>query len=86
MERIIFVLSYEKRWDCWMIYANRATDAGDFFQSMGRYTGEEIRNPAVVKEIFPLLQKYDTPALYRRFGKKKYKDETATDNLEREQN
>ncbi len=58
-----------------MIYANRATDAGDFFQSMGRYMGEEIRNPAVVKEIFPLLQKYDTPALYRRFGKKKYKDE-----------
>ena len=41
MERIIFILSYEKRWDCWMVYANRAIDAGDFFQSIGRYIGDE---------------------------------------------
>lgn len=75
MERIIFILSYEKKWDCWMIYANRAVDAGDFFQSMGRYSGEELEVPARVREIVPLIQKYDTPALYRQFGRKKYKDE-----------
>lgn len=75
MERIIFVLSYEKKWDCWMIFANKAVDAGDFFQSIGRYSGEDPVNPAVFREVIPLIQKYDTPALYRQYGKKKYKDE-----------
>lgn len=75
MERIIFTLSYEKKWDCWMIYANRAIDAGDFFQVTGRYMGENIEVLPVVKEITALIQKYDTPAIFRLFGRKKYKDE-----------
>ena len=58
-----------------MIFANRATDAGDFFQSTGRYMGEDLDVPAVVKEITVLTLKYDTPALFRQFGRKKYKDE-----------
>lgn len=75
MERIIFTLSNEKKWDCWMIFANRAEDAGDFFQLTGRYTGGESEEPGVLKEILPLILKYDTPALFRQFGRKKYKDE-----------
>lgn len=76
MERIIFVLSYEKRWECWMIFANRATDAGDFFLSTGRYFGtEEIEVLPVIKQITEITQKYDIPALFRQFGRKTYKDE-----------
>ena len=76
MERIIFVLSYEKRWECWMIFANHATDAGDFFLSTGRYFGtEDIEVFPVVKRISEITQKYDIPALFRQFGRKTYKDE-----------
>ena len=58
-----------------MIYANKVTDAGDFFQSTGRYMGEDPDVPAVVKEVMPLILKYDTPSLYHQFGRKRYKDE-----------
>lgn len=75
MERIIFTLSHEKKWDCWMIFANRAMDAGDFFQSTGRYMGEDLEVSPVVKEITALTLKYDTPGLFRQYGRKKYKDE-----------
>lgn len=75
MERIIFTLSFEKKWDCWIVFANLATDAGDFFLATGRYWGGNPDAPAVVKEIVPLIQKYDLPALFRQFGRKKYKDE-----------
>lgn len=76
MERIIFILSYEKRWDCWMVYANRAIDAGDFFQSTGRYIGDEdLEVWPVVKKITETIRKYDTPMLFKQFGRKKYKDE-----------
>lgn len=75
MERIIFTLSYDKKWDCWMVFANRATDAGDFFQSTGRYMGEELDVQPEAREVALSILKYDTPALFRRFGRKKYKDE-----------
>ena len=59
MERIIFILSYEKRWDCWMVYANRAIDAGDFFQSIGRYIGDEdLEVWPVVRKITETIRKY----------------------------
>ena len=76
MERIIFILSYEKRWDCWMVYANRAIDAGDFFQSIGRYIGDEdLEVWPVVRKITETIRKYDTPMLFKQFGRKKFKDE-----------
>ncbi len=75
MERIIFTLSYEKKWGCWVIFACQAIDAGDFFQSTGRYSGGHPEVPSGVEEIMPLIAKYDAPALFRLFGRKKYKDE-----------
>lgn len=76
MEPIIFTLSYEKKWSCWMVYASPATDAGDFFLTSGRYTGEEdIEVLPEVKHIAALIRKYDSSALFRQFGRKKYKDE-----------
>ena len=67
MERIIFILSYEKRWDCWMVYANRAIDAGDFFQSIGRYIGDEdLEVWPVVRKITETIRKYDTPMLWKK--------------------
>ena len=65
MERIIFILSYEKRWDCWMVYANRAIDAGD----------EDLEVWPVVRKITETIRKYDTPMLFKQFGRKKFKDE-----------
>lgn len=58
-----------------MVFANRATDAGDFFQSTGRYMGEELDVQPEAREVALSILKYDTPALFRRFGRKKYKDE-----------
>lgn len=76
MERIIFVLSYEKRWDSWMIFANWVADAGDFFQSKGRYVGdEEMEVLPVVRQIAGIIRKYDVSVLFRQFGRKKFKDE-----------
>lgn len=76
MEPIIFTLSYEKKWNCWVVYASPATDAGDFFLTSGRYTGEEdIEVLPAVKQIAALIRKYDSSALFRQFGRKKYKDE-----------
>lgn len=59
-----------------MVYASPAKDAGDFFLTSGRYTGEEDMEvlPAV-KKIAALIRKYDSSALYQQFGRKKYKDE-----------
>lgn len=59
-----------------MVYASPAKDAGDFFLTSGRYTGEEdIEVLPAVKKIAALIRKYDSSALYRQFGRKKYKDE-----------
>ncbi len=58
-----------------MIFAYQAIDAGDFFQSIGRYSGGHLEVPPGVEEIMPLIAKYETPALFRLFGRKKYKDE-----------
>lgn len=58
-----------------MVFANRAMDAGDFFQSTGRYMGEELDVQPAAKEVALSILKYDTPSLFRRFGRKKYKDE-----------
>lgn len=59
-----------------MVHANRATDAGEFFQSIGRYNGEEEPEVSpLVKELNEIMLKYDTSALFRQFGWKKYKDE-----------
>lgn len=74
-ERIIFTLSYEKRWDCWLVYANRAVDHGDFFQVAGRYSGGLPDVPQVVEEVMPLITAYESSSLFHRFGKKEYKDE-----------
>lgn len=76
MELIIFTLSYEKKWNCWVVYASPAKDAGDFFLTSGRYTGEEdIEVLPAVKKIAAIIRKYDSSALYQQFGRKKYKDE-----------
>lgn len=73
---IIFTLSYEKKWCCWLVYANRAQDAGDFFLTTGRYSGgEEEEALPVVKKIATITRKYETSVLYQQFGRKKYKDE-----------
>lgn len=59
-----------------MVYANKAMDAGEYFLSMGRYAGEEeCCYPSVVRDILGLIKKYDSPALYTQFGRKRYKDE-----------
>lgn len=59
-----------------MVYASPAKDAGDFFLTSGRYTGEEdIEVLPAVKKIAALIRKYDSSALYQQFGRKKYKDE-----------
>lgn len=75
MERVIFILSYDKKWGAWMVFANRVEDMGDFFQSTGRYTGENIEVHPVVEEVLPYMMKYDIPSLFHQFGRKKYKDE-----------
>lgn len=76
MELIIFTLSYEKKWNCWVVYASPAKDAGDFFLTSGRYTGkEDIEVIPAVKKIATLIRKYDSSVLYQQFGRKKYKDE-----------
>ena len=59
-----------------MVYANRAIDAGDFFQSIGRYIGDEdLEVWPVVRKITETIRKYDTPMLFKQFGRKKFKDE-----------
>ena len=59
-----------------MVYASPAKDAGDFFLTSGRYTGEEdLEVLPAVKKIAEMIRKYDSSALYRQFGRKKYKDE-----------
>ncbi len=59
-----------------MVYAYRATDAADFFQSHGRYTGTEEGEVApVIVPIIEMIRKYDTQTIFQQFGKKKYKDE-----------
>lgn len=58
-----------------MVYANRATDEGDYFLSVGRYAGESIEVFPVINKIVRLIAKYDARAIYRQFGHKKYKDE-----------
>lgn len=75
MERIIFIVSYEKKWGCWLVYADRAMDSGDYFLIMGRYAGEDLDILPAVREITRLIAKYDTQALFQQFGRKKYKDE-----------
>lgn len=59
-----------------MVYAYQATDAGDFFLSAGRFSGEkEVEVLPLVRKISLYIQKYDTPTLFHRFGRKKFKDE-----------
>lgn len=58
-----------------MIFANQATDAGEFFQSTGRYAGGNPEVSGLVHKLMPLISKYDTPAIFHQFGRKKYKDE-----------
>ena len=59
-----------------MVYANRAIDAGDFFQSIGRYIGDEdLEVWPVVRKITETIRKYDTSMLFKQFGRKKFKDE-----------
>lgn len=75
MEHVVFTLLYEKRWSCWLVYASRATDAGDFFLTTGRYSGEEGEVLPVVRKVAQLTKKYDSPDLFAHFGRKRYKDE-----------
>lgn len=58
-----------------MVFANRVEDRGDFFQSTGRYMGEDLEVHSVVKEVLPYILKYDIPSLFCQFGRKKFKDE-----------
>lgn len=48
-----------------MVYAYRATDAADFFQSHGRYTGTEEGEVApVIVPIIEMIRKYDTRTIF----------------------
>lgn len=59
-----------------MVYASPAMDAGDFFLTTGRFTGDEEGDvPSQVRKIAAIIRKYDTSVLYQQFGRKKYKDE-----------
>lgn len=75
MEPVIFTLTYEKKWDCWVVYASHATDNGDFFLITGRCSEEEAEVSPVVKNIIQTIRKYEGPGLFRQFGRKRYKDE-----------
>ena len=75
MERIIFILAFEKRWGCWMVHARRAEDKGSFFQSKGLYlgTGEEL--PEGMRTAVELVAKCGTGELFRQFGRAGFRDE-----------
>lgn len=49
-----------------MVYANRAIDAGDFFQSIGRYIGDEdLEVWPVVRKITETIRKYRYPYAFQ---------------------
>ena len=50
MERVIFILAFEKRWGCWMVHARRAEDKGNFFQATGRYLGSGEELPEAMRQ------------------------------------
>ena len=75
MERVIFILAFEKRWGCWMVHARRAEDKGNFFQAMGRYLGSGEELPEAMRQAVALEGKYANSELFRLFGRKAFRDE-----------
>lgn len=75
MERVIFILAFEKRWGCWMVHARRAEDKGNFFQATGRYLGNGEELPEAMRQAVALEGKYANSELFRLFGRKAFRDE-----------